>query len=220
MIRIEAPASLRPSERYGLEVLIDLSRLLVAQSADCEVVRLTVGDRPSAGSAAADLSAQAALERLDARSGWPGLAARSGGSGRWGNGTAQYRNRSARPGPLGGKSASRGRAEQAPHGIPPGGGASARGSRGCWKASDTRLGPVARPSSVGRAVDPRSRRGGLVGAIPAAPHAGAEHERLVGSGRPSRPGRQDATLDGIRSLAGYTRFSSWKPTMGSAQHGS
>jgi hypothetical protein len=65
MIRIEAPASLRPSERYGLEVLIDLSRLLVAQSADCEVVRLTVGDRPSAGSAAADLSAQAALERLD-----------------------------------------------------------------------------------------------------------------------------------------------------------
>ncbi len=65
MIRIEAPASLRPSERYGLEVLTDLSRLLVAQSADCEVVRLTVVDRPSAGSAAADLSAQAALERLD-----------------------------------------------------------------------------------------------------------------------------------------------------------
>jgi len=65
MIRIEAPASLRPGERYGLEVLIDLSRLLVAQSADCEVVRLTVLDRPSAGSAAADLSAQAALERLD-----------------------------------------------------------------------------------------------------------------------------------------------------------
>jgi len=65
MIRIEAPASLRPGERYGLEVLIDLSRLLVAQSADCEVVRLTVVERPSAGSAAADLSAQAALERLD-----------------------------------------------------------------------------------------------------------------------------------------------------------
>jgi hypothetical protein len=65
MIRIEAPASLGPAERYGLEVLIDLSRLLVAQSADCELVRLTVVDRPSAGSAAADLSAQAALERLN-----------------------------------------------------------------------------------------------------------------------------------------------------------
>ena len=49
MIRVQAPASLRPSERYGLEVLIDLSRVLVAQSAECEVVHLTVVDRPYAG---------------------------------------------------------------------------------------------------------------------------------------------------------------------------
>lgn len=69
MIRIEVPASLRPTERYGLDVLIDLSRLLVAENADCEVVRLTVIDRSSAGSAAADLSPQAALERTDGKVG-------------------------------------------------------------------------------------------------------------------------------------------------------
>ena len=69
MIRIEVPASLRPTERYGLDVLVDLSRLLVAENADCEVVRLTVIDRSSAGSAAADLSPQAALERTDGKVG-------------------------------------------------------------------------------------------------------------------------------------------------------
>jgi hypothetical protein len=56
---------LRPAERFGLEVLVDLSRLLVAERADCDLVRLTVVERGSAGSAAADLSSHAALERGD-----------------------------------------------------------------------------------------------------------------------------------------------------------
>jgi hypothetical protein len=66
MIRVDVgPGQLRPPERYGLEVLIDLSRLLVAEQAECELVRLTVVERESAGSAAADLSFRAALERAD-----------------------------------------------------------------------------------------------------------------------------------------------------------
>jgi hypothetical protein len=65
MILINAPESLRPSERYGLDLLIDLSRVLVAQLAECDLVRLTVFNRSSAGSAAADLSSHAALERGD-----------------------------------------------------------------------------------------------------------------------------------------------------------
>jgi hypothetical protein len=56
---------LGPAERYGLDVLIDFSRLLVAERADCELVRLTLTNRGSAGSAAADLSPRAALERAD-----------------------------------------------------------------------------------------------------------------------------------------------------------
>ncbi len=60
-----APDQLRPAERYGLDVLLDLSRLLVAERAECDLVRLTVVDRGSAGSAAADLSSRAALERGD-----------------------------------------------------------------------------------------------------------------------------------------------------------
>jgi hypothetical protein len=66
MIRVDVGRdTLRPGEQYGLEVLIDLSRLLVADRADCELVRLKLVDRPSAGSAAADLSFQAALERAN-----------------------------------------------------------------------------------------------------------------------------------------------------------
>ena len=66
MIRIDAgPAPLPPGERYGLELLIDLSRLLPVELAECDLVRLTVADRPSAGSAAADLSSHGALERAD-----------------------------------------------------------------------------------------------------------------------------------------------------------
>jgi hypothetical protein len=64
MIRVDAsPEQLRPDERYGLEVLVDLSRLLVAEQADCDLVRLTVVQRESAGAAAADLSPQAGLLR-------------------------------------------------------------------------------------------------------------------------------------------------------------
>jgi hypothetical protein len=66
MIRVDVSLErLSPAERYGLEVLIDLSRLLVAERAECELVRLTMVERESAGSAAADLSARAALERAD-----------------------------------------------------------------------------------------------------------------------------------------------------------
>lgn len=66
MIRVEvAPERLGPAERYGLDVLLDLSRLLVVERAECELVRLTVVERDSAGSAAADLSPMAALERAD-----------------------------------------------------------------------------------------------------------------------------------------------------------
>jgi hypothetical protein len=66
MIRVEINRKQLPSaERYGLEVLLDLSRLLVAEQADCDLVRLTLLDRNSAGSAAADLSPRAALERGD-----------------------------------------------------------------------------------------------------------------------------------------------------------
>ena len=56
---------LPPAERYGLDVLLDLSRLLVAEQSDVDLVRLTIGDRGTAGSAAADLSPRAALERLN-----------------------------------------------------------------------------------------------------------------------------------------------------------
>jgi hypothetical protein len=66
MIQVDvSPTALQPAERYGLDVLIDLSRLLVVEQADCELVRLTLSDRQTAGSAAADLSFQAALERAE-----------------------------------------------------------------------------------------------------------------------------------------------------------
>jgi hypothetical protein len=57
-----SPEQLRPAERYGLEVLLDLSRLLITERAECDLVRLKVVERDSAGSAAADLSSKAALE--------------------------------------------------------------------------------------------------------------------------------------------------------------
>jgi hypothetical protein len=66
MIRIDAERdTLLPTERYGLDILVDLSRLLPVEQSECDLVRLTVMERPSAGSAAADLSAHAALERAD-----------------------------------------------------------------------------------------------------------------------------------------------------------
>ncbi len=64
VIRVDvAPGRLRPAERYGLDVLIDLSRLLVAERADCDIVRLTVIDRPYSESPVADLVPDLALER-------------------------------------------------------------------------------------------------------------------------------------------------------------
>ncbi len=64
MIRVDvAPERLRPAERFGLDVLIDLSRLLVAERADCDIVRLTVIDRPYSEMPVADLLPSAALER-------------------------------------------------------------------------------------------------------------------------------------------------------------
>jgi hypothetical protein len=56
------PELLRPPECYGLDLLIDLSRLLVAERTECDLVTLTVVDRASAGSSAADVSSRAALE--------------------------------------------------------------------------------------------------------------------------------------------------------------
>ena len=66
LIRVDvAPERLRPAERFGLDVLVDLSRLLVAEQAECEIVRLTVMDRPYSELPAADLVPQAALERAN-----------------------------------------------------------------------------------------------------------------------------------------------------------
>ncbi len=66
MILVDVPGDrLGPAEKFGLEVILDLSRLLVAERAECDLVRLTVSDRGSAGSAAADLSSRAALEPAD-----------------------------------------------------------------------------------------------------------------------------------------------------------
>ena len=64
MILIDvARERLLPSERFGLEVLVDLSRLLVAEQADCDVVRLTVVERDTPGGPVAALAPETALER-------------------------------------------------------------------------------------------------------------------------------------------------------------
>jgi hypothetical protein len=66
MIRVDIDQNqLPPAERYGLDVLLDLSRLLIAEKSECDLVRLTLLGRGSAGSAAADLSSHAALERAN-----------------------------------------------------------------------------------------------------------------------------------------------------------
>jgi hypothetical protein len=66
MIRVDVAAErLRPAERYGLDVLVDLSRLLVAERAECDIVRLAVVDRPYSESPAADLLPTSALERAN-----------------------------------------------------------------------------------------------------------------------------------------------------------
>lgn len=65
MIRVDASRPLRPPEQYGLDVLLDLSRLLRVEQAEIDLVTLIPVERASGGSAAADLSPQAALERVD-----------------------------------------------------------------------------------------------------------------------------------------------------------
>ena len=47
MIRLAAPPDLSPYERYGLETLVDLSRLLVVADPAADVVELRVADTPS-----------------------------------------------------------------------------------------------------------------------------------------------------------------------------
>ena len=64
MIRVDvARERLRPAERYGLDVLLDLSRLLVAERADCELVRLTVVERTDSSAPVSDLVPGEALQR-------------------------------------------------------------------------------------------------------------------------------------------------------------
>ncbi len=63
MIRIDGVRErLRASERFGLDTLIDLSRSLVADSADCDLVRLIVTEEQGRGELVADL-APARLQR-------------------------------------------------------------------------------------------------------------------------------------------------------------
>src|SRR5215210_6160899 len=57
VIRIDGVRErLRASERFGLDTLIDLSRSLVADSADCDLVRLIVTEEQGRGELAADLA--------------------------------------------------------------------------------------------------------------------------------------------------------------------
>ena len=66
MIRVDIAAGrLRPAEKFGLDVLVDLSRLLVVEHAECDVVRLTVVDRPYSEAPAADLVPGVAIERAN-----------------------------------------------------------------------------------------------------------------------------------------------------------
>jgi hypothetical protein len=66
MIHVEAARDrLLPSERFGLDVLVDLSRLLVAEEADCDLVRLNVTEREVPGGPTAALVPAKALDRFD-----------------------------------------------------------------------------------------------------------------------------------------------------------
>jgi hypothetical protein len=66
MIRLDIAAGrLRPAEKFGLDVLLDLSRLLVVDQAECDIVRLTVMDRPYSEAPVADLAPALALERAN-----------------------------------------------------------------------------------------------------------------------------------------------------------
>jgi hypothetical protein len=65
MIRVEGWDRLLPSERFGLDVLVDLSRLLGAESAECDLVSLKVVERDIVGGPAAALVPENALGRSD-----------------------------------------------------------------------------------------------------------------------------------------------------------
>jgi hypothetical protein len=66
MIRLDLQRDrLLPSERFGLDVLLDLSRLLVAERAECDLVRLTLVERDTNGGPVAALSPKSALEVAD-----------------------------------------------------------------------------------------------------------------------------------------------------------
>ena len=66
MIQLDAARSrLLPSERFGLDVLVDLSRLLIADNADCDVVRLSIIEREVPGGPTAALVPGKALDRSD-----------------------------------------------------------------------------------------------------------------------------------------------------------
>jgi hypothetical protein len=64
MIQLNTPRDrLLPSERFGLDLLLDLSRLLVVDRADCDLVRLTVVEHDIGGGPVAALAPEKALER-------------------------------------------------------------------------------------------------------------------------------------------------------------
>jgi hypothetical protein len=65
VIQIDAGSRLLSSERFGLELLVDLSRLLVADTAECDLVRVTVVERDRAGGPAAALDPNSALDRSE-----------------------------------------------------------------------------------------------------------------------------------------------------------
>jgi peptidoglycan/xylan/chitin deacetylase (PgdA/CDA1 family) len=66
VIQVEAGRGrLLPSERFGLDVLVDLSRLLVAEEADCDLVRLNVIEAEVAGGPASALVPNRALTLSD-----------------------------------------------------------------------------------------------------------------------------------------------------------
>jgi hypothetical protein len=65
VIQIEGGDRLLPSERFGLDLLVDSSRLLVADTADCDLVRVTAVERERAGGPTAALDPDSAVDRSE-----------------------------------------------------------------------------------------------------------------------------------------------------------
>jgi hypothetical protein len=64
MIQLDTPRDrLLPSERFGLDLLLDLSRLLIAERSECDLVRLTIVEHDVGGGPVAALMPEKALER-------------------------------------------------------------------------------------------------------------------------------------------------------------